>query len=90
MPTDGYDEKELLAKLRLGISDISSSLDQNGDASQTLEDKDQETPSHKDGKSAEKNLSSSGNIKDRELYNFYQVRQSSKDFFFFFLLVSGI
>ncbi|KAI6700888.1 hypothetical protein NL676_015212 [Syzygium grande] len=46
---------------------------QSGDASQTLEDKDQEMPSHKDGKSAEKNLSSSGNIKDRELYNFYQA-----------------
>ncbi|KAF8013072.1 hypothetical protein BT93_I1060 [Corymbia citriodora subsp. variegata] len=46
---------------------------QNADASQTLEDKDQEMSSFKDGKSVEKNLSSSGNIKDRELYNFYQA-----------------
>ncbi|XP_030512175.1 RING finger protein 10 isoform X2 [Rhodamnia argentea] len=46
---------------------------QSADASQTLEDKDQDMSSYKDGKNAEKNLSSSSNIKDRELYNFYQA-----------------
>ncbi|KAK3412941.1 hypothetical protein EUGRSUZ_I01601 [Eucalyptus grandis] len=46
---------------------------QNADASEILEDKDEEMSPYKEGKIAEKNLSSSGNIKDRELYNFYQA-----------------